>query len=77
MHLLSMLLKMAMVTLADKPNVLQQSSACAEEIFESIANTYPNIKADILNVDAVALWLVKKPHEFGVIVAENMFGDIL
>lgn len=65
------------VTLADKPNVLRQSSAFAREIFESIAMQYSDIAADILNVDAIALWMIRKPHEFGVIVAENMFGDIL
>lgn len=65
------------VTFADKPNVLRKSSAFAREIFESIAKQYPHIEADILNIDAVALWMVKRPQEFGVIVAENMFGDIL
>jgi isocitrate dehydrogenase len=65
------------VVFADKPNVLRKSGAFARDIFEAIANQYPNIKAEILNVDAVALWMVKKPQEFGVIVAENMFGDIL
>lgn len=65
------------VTFADKPNVLRQSSAFAREIFESIAKLYPHVQADILNVDAVAFWLIKRPEEFGVVVAENMFGDIL
>lgn len=65
------------LTLADKPNVLRQSSAFARECFESVAEQYPRIRSDILNVDAVALWLVRRPEEFGVIVAENMFGDIL
>lgn len=65
------------VTLADKPNVLRESAAFARECFETVANKYPHISADILNVDAVSLWLVRRPEEFGVIVAENMFGDIL
>lgn len=67
------------VTLADKPNVLRNSSVLAREIFEEIAadERFQNIKADIQNVDAIALWLVKRPQQFGVIVAENMFGDIL
>lgn len=69
--------RMHRVTFADKPNVLRKSSAFAREVFESVAERYFNIKADILNVDAVALWLIKRPEEFGVIVAENMFGDIL
>tara|TARA_Y100001947_G_C10346123_1_gene307887 strand:- start:1745 stop:3568 length:1824 start_codon:yes stop_codon:yes gene_type:complete len=65
------------VTLADKPNVLRQSSAFAREFFEQVAQDYPHIQAEILNVDAVALWLVRRPEAFGVVVAENMFGDIL
>jgi isocitrate/isopropylmalate dehydrogenase len=65
------------VTLADKPNVLRQSGAFARELFELVASRYPHIQADILNVDAVALWLIRRPQQFGVIVAENMFGDIL
>ncbi len=65
------------VTFADKPNVLRQSSEFSREIFEGVASLYPNINADILNVDAVALWMIRRPEEFGVIVTENMFGDIL
>jgi len=68
---------MKRVSFADKPNVLRQSSAFAREIFEGIAASYPTIEADILNVDALALWLIRRPEDFGVIVAENMFGDIL
>ncbi len=65
------------VTLADKPNVLRRSSIFTRNIFESIAEKYPDIRSEIHNVDAVGLWLVKRPEQFGVIVAENMFGDIL
>ena len=65
------------VTLADKPNVLRQSSAFARDLFEQEAALHQDIEAEILNVDAIAHWLVKKPEMFGVIVAENMFGDIL
>jgi len=65
------------VTLADKPNVLRESGQFAADIFHAIAADYPQIEADIQNVDAVALWLVRRPESFGVIVAENMFGDIL
>lgn len=65
------------VTLADKPNVLRESGQFAADLFYAIAAEYPEIKADIQNVDAVALWLERRPQAFGVIVAENMFGDIL
>ena len=68
---------MKRVTFADKPNVLRQSSAFARDLFESVSHQYLDINADILNVDAVALWIIRRPEEFGVIVAENMFGDIL
>lgn len=65
------------VTLADKPNVLRYSGAFAREILESVAADFPDIQCNIDNVDAVALWMVRRPERFGVIVAENMFGDIL
>ncbi|VEJ45819.1 isocitrate/isopropylmalate dehydrogenase family protein [Bartonella vinsonii] len=65
------------VTFVDKPNVMRESGQFAQEIFEKVAQNYSEIEADIHNVDAVALWIVTKPEQFGVIVAENMFGDIL
>ena len=65
------------VTLADKPNVLRHSGAFAKDIFDEVAQQYPAIAANIDNVDAVALWMIRRPERFGVVVAENMFGDIL
>ncbi|WP_248797777.1 isocitrate/isopropylmalate dehydrogenase family protein [Pseudomonas sp. MWU13-2105] len=65
------------VTLADKPNVLRYSGAFAREILESVAAQYPDIAWNVDNVDAVALWMIRRPERFGVVVAENMFGDIL
>ncbi|PIT68490.1 isocitrate/isopropylmalate family dehydrogenase [Bartonella tribocorum] len=65
------------VTFADKLNVMRESGQFAQKIFEKIAQNYPEIEADIHHVDRVALWITTKPEQFGVIVAENMFGDIL
>lgn len=65
------------VTLADKPNVLRYSGAFARDILETVAADYRDIQFNIDNVDAVALWMVRRPERFGVVVAENMFGDIL
>lgn len=65
------------VTLADKPNVLRHSSAFARAILEDVATAYPGISYSVDNIDAAALWMVRRPERFGVIVAENMFGDIL
>ena len=66
-----------LVTWADKPNVLRHSGDFSREILERVAAQYPGITAEVQNVDAVALWMVRRPERFGVIVAENMFGDIL
>ena len=54
-----------------------KAALLAVKYLNPLQKKYSHIQADILNVDAVALWLVKRPEEFGVIVAENMFGDIL
>ncbi|MFF3909983.1 isocitrate/isopropylmalate family dehydrogenase [Streptomyces sp. NPDC001848] len=65
------------LTLVDKPMVLRNSSNHLRERLELIAQEYPDIETEILNVDAVALWMVRRPERFGTLVAENMFGDIL
>jgi isocitrate/isopropylmalate dehydrogenase/regulator of RNase E activity RraA len=65
------------VTVADKPNVLRASGNHLRERLERVATQYPEIESEILNVDAVALWMVRRPERFGVVLAENMFGDIL
>ncbi|MGW6572657.1 isocitrate/isopropylmalate family dehydrogenase [Streptomyces sp. NPDC054945] len=66
-----------LLTLVDKPNVLRNSSDHLRRRLEVIAQEHPGIETEILNVDAVALWMVRRPERFGVVVAENMFGDIL
>lgn len=64
------------VTLIDKSNVLP-SLAFFRKIFNEIAEQYPNIEAERIYVDASALYLVRRPESFDVVVTENMFGDIL
>ena len=46
-------------------------------IFDEVAQSYPEVEAERIYVDAAALFLVQRPHTFDVIVTENMFGDIL
>ncbi len=65
------------VTFADKANIMRESGQFAREIFEKVAQNYSEIEAEIHDVDVVALWIATKPERFGVIAAENMFGDIL
>ncbi|MEU9387823.1 isocitrate/isopropylmalate family dehydrogenase, partial [Streptomyces sp. NPDC048279] len=66
-----------LLTVVDKPMVLRQSGNHLRERLELISRDHPDIETEILNVDAVALWMVRRPERFGVLVAENMFGDIL
>jgi 3-isopropylmalate dehydrogenase len=62
--------------LVDKANVLP-SMVFFRSVFDSVALEYPDVEAGHVYVDAMALYLVQKPHAFDVLVTENMFGDIL
>jgi 3-isopropylmalate dehydrogenase len=42
-----------------------------------IAKDYPGIELWETNIDAMCMWLVKNPEDYGVLVASNMFGDII
>ncbi|MBC7350783.1 MAG: isocitrate/isopropylmalate dehydrogenase family protein [Thermogutta sp.] len=64
------------LTLVDKANVLP-SMAFFRRVFTEVAREYPDVATDFCYVDAAALYLLKSPHRFDVIVTENMFGDIL
>ncbi len=64
------------VTLVDKANVLP-AMAFFRSVFDEIATEFPEIETDRVYVDAAALYLVRQPEMFDVIVTENMFGDIL
>ena len=64
------------VTCVDKANVFA-SFAFFRKIFDERAARFPDLAADHVYIDAMALSLVLKPWEFDVVVTENMFGDIL
>ena len=64
------------VTLVDKANVLP-SMAFFRSVFDEIAGDFPDVETDRVYVDAMALYLVRNPERFDVVVTENMFGDIL
>ncbi len=63
-------------TLVDKANVLP-SMAFFRRIFDEVAAEFPDVQPDRVYVDAMALFLVQRPHTFDVLVTQNMFGDIL
>ncbi len=64
------------VTLCDKANVLR-SYAFFRKVFTEVAAQYPDIEVDYCMVDAMTVHLVERPDWYDVIVAENMFGDII
>lgn len=65
------------LTLCEKPNVLRETSGMMFKIAKEIAKEYSNIALWDTNIDAQMMWLTKNPEDYGVIVAENMFGDII
>jgi 3-isopropylmalate dehydrogenase len=64
------------ITLVDKANVLP-SMVFFRKVFYEVAREFSDVEADAVYVDAAALYLVKDPRRFDVILTENMFGDIL
>jgi 3-isopropylmalate dehydrogenase len=64
------------VTLVDKANVVG-AFAFFREIFDEVAEAYPEIETSRAYVDATAMNLVTRPWIYDVLVTENMFGDIL
>ncbi len=65
------------VTVVEKPNVIRETSGLMVREAREIASEYKGIELWEANVDAMAMWLVKKPQEYGVLVSSNMFGDII
>jgi len=65
------------VALVEKPNVLRETGGLMLSTARKIASQYPEIKFIEANVDAMCMWLVKNPQDYDVLVAENLFGDII
>ena len=66
------------VTVCEKPNVIRETSGMMLRIAQEMSkNEYPDIKVQDTNIDAQMMWLTKNPETYRVIVAGNMFGDIV
>jgi isocitrate dehydrogenase (NAD+) len=65
------------VTVCEKPNVLRETSGMMEEEARRAHADFPDIGLWSTNIDAQMMWLTKNPEDYGVIVAGNMFGDIV
>lgn len=66
------------VTVCEKPNVIRETSGLMWKMAKEIQkNSFPEIELWNTNIDAQMMWLTKNPEDYGVIVAGNMFGDIV
>jgi isocitrate dehydrogenase (NAD+) len=65
------------VTICEKPNVLRETSGLMEEVAKEVQKQYPDIQLWSTNIDAQLMWLNKNPEDYNVVVASNLFGDIL
>ncbi len=65
------------LTCCTKSNALNYSMVYWDEVFKKISQQYPDVKTDFAFVDAICMWFVKNPEFFDVIVAPNLFGDII
>ncbi len=65
------------VTVVEKPNVVRETSGLMVREARKIKEEYPGIELWETNIDAMCMWLVKNPQDYGVLVSSNMFGDIV
>jgi len=65
------------VTVCEKPNVLRETSGMMEEVAREMQKEHSSVQLWSTNIDAQMMWLTKNPEDYGVLVAGNMFGDIV
>jgi tartrate dehydrogenase/decarboxylase/D-malate dehydrogenase len=65
------------LTSVSKGNALEYSGVLWDRVFDEVAATYPQVQTSRLLVDAAAMFMVREPARFGVVVASNLFADIL
>jgi 3-isopropylmalate dehydrogenase len=65
------------VTVIHKANVVRATEGLFLDIGKEVAKDYPGIQMDDANIDAICMWLLKNPKNYSVLVATNMFGDIV
>lgn len=65
------------VTLVDKSNVMRHVGGLWRRVFDEVGEEHPGIERDGMYVDAMAMDLVRRPERYHVLVASNLFGDIV
>jgi isocitrate/isopropylmalate dehydrogenase len=65
------------VTVVHKANVVRATDGLFLEVAREVAAAYPEIQFDEANIDALTMWLLKNPFNYDVLVAPNLYGDII
>ncbi len=65
------------VTVVHKANVVRATDGLFLEEARKVAKDYPEIQTDDANIDAICMWLLKNPFAYDVLVAPNLYGDII
>ena len=65
------------VTSVQKANVIRITDGLFLETAKEISKEYPEIAFDSANIDAMCMWLLKNPFDYDVLVAPNLYGDII
>jgi len=67
----------AKVTLVHKANIMKKADGLFLETGKAVAANHPDIAFDAVIADNACMQLVKRPNQYGVLVAQNLFGDLL
>lgn len=65
------------VTVVHKANVVRATDGLFLDVAKDVARDYPEIAMDDANIDAMTMWLLKNPFNYDVLVAPNLYGDIV
>jgi isocitrate/isopropylmalate dehydrogenase len=65
------------VTVVHKANVVRATDGLFLEMGKQVAKDYPSVVMDDANIDAMTMWLLKNPFNYEVIVAPNLYGDVI
>jgi 3-isopropylmalate dehydrogenase len=65
------------VTVVHKANVVRATDGLFLAEARKVARDFPSVQFDEANVDAICMWLLKNPHNYEVLVAPNLYGDIV
>ena len=65
------------VTIIHKANVVRATDGLFLETAQAVARDFPEIATDDANIDAMTMWLLKNPFNYDVLVAPNLYGDII